>query len=311
MTHPPTSSAPGRFRGRGLLVALALLCLAALPAFAKGRVQGRVLAADTHEPVAFADVLLIPADTTLARVGGLTNVDGTFTIEAVAGTYAVQVRALSYARKLFENVVLADSGVVALNADLSPEAIMQKEVLVEAKAKLNTETGVLTERRKAGTVGDAVSAEQVRRSGDRNAADVLRRVTGLSVSDGKYVYVRGLGERYSSTEVDGVRIASPEQNKRVVPLDLVPASLLENVVVQKTYTADRPGEFGGGDVEVRTKDFPGKRTWAFSISQGIESGVTFQDRMTYTSTAADIFGFGAGARALPGAITEIGDVKLA
>jgi len=105
MTHPPTSSAPGRSRGRGLLVALALLCLTALPAFAKGKVQGRVLAADTKEPIAFADVLLIPADTTLARVGGLTNVDGTFAIEAVAGTYTVQVRALSYARKLFENVV--------------------------------------------------------------------------------------------------------------------------------------------------------------------------------------------------------------
>ena len=91
-----------------------------------------------------------------------------------------------------------------------------------------------------------MSAEQVRRSPDKNTAEVLRRVTGLTVADGKYVFVRGLGERYSSTEIDGVRIASPEQNKRVVPLDLVPANLLENVVVQKTYTSDRDGEFGGG-----------------------------------------------------------------
>ena len=306
-----TPQPPGRSPGRGLVTALALLCLLAPPAFARGKVQGRVLTSDTREPIAFADVLLIPADTTLARVGGLTNVDGTFAIEAVAGKYTVQVRALSYAKKLFENVVLADGAVLPLDAELAPEAILQKEVLVEARAKLNTEAGVLTQRRKAGTVGDAVSAEQVRRSGDRNAADVLRRVTGLSVSDGKYVFVRGLGERYSSTEVDGVRIASPEQNRRVVPLDLVPASLLENVVVQKTYTADRPGEFGGGDVEVRTKDFPGKRTWAFSVSQGIESGVTFHDRQTYGASAADIFGFGAAARALPGEITQLGDVKLA
>src|SRR6185503_14462891 len=103
------------------------------------------------------------------------------------------------------------------------------------------------------------------------AADVLRRVTGLSVSDGKFVFVRGLGERYSSTEVDGVRIASPEQNKRVVPLDLVPANLLENIVVQKAYSADRPGEFGGGDVQVHTRDFPGHRTWSLSITQGFSA----------------------------------------
>jgi hypothetical protein len=134
---------------------------------------------------------------------------------------------------------------------------------------------------------------------------VLRRVTGLSVSDGKYVFVRGLGERYSSTEIDGVRLASPEQNKRVVPLDLVPSSLLDNIVVQKTYTADRPGEFGGGDVQVHTKDFPGKRTWAYSIAQGFTEGTTFEDRKTYTSTRADIFGYGSSFRAMPGAVDGV------
>jgi outer membrane receptor protein involved in Fe transport len=130
-------------------------------------------------------------------------------------------------------------------------------------------------------------------------------VTGLSVSDGKYVFVRGLGERYSSTEVDGVRIASPEQNKRVVPLDLVPANLLENIVVQKTYTADRPGEFGGGDVQVHTKDFPGSRTWSFSIAQGVNQGVTFGQRRTYASSSADVFGFGAESRKIPDAVYDV------
>src|SRR5204862_631040 len=133
--------------------------------------------------------------------------------------------------------------------------------------KEDTETSMLAARKKAAAVGDAVSAEQVRKSPAKSPAEVLRRVTGLSVTDGKYVFVRGLGERYSSTEVDGVRIASPEQNKRVVPLDLLPAGLLENIVVQKTYTADRPGEFGGGDVQVHTKDFPGARMWSFLVSQ--------------------------------------------
>ena len=145
----------------------------------------------------------------------------------------------------------------------------------------------------------------MRKSPDKDAAEVLRRVTGLSVSSGKYVFVRGLGERYSSTEVDGVRIASPEQNKRVVPLDLLPANLLENIVVQKTYTADRPGEFGGGDVQVHTKDFPGHRTWSFTVSQGAAEGTTFRRMQTYLGSRADVFGFGSGSRQVPGSVAGV------
>jgi TonB-dependent receptor len=139
----------------------------------------------------------------------------------------------------------------------------------------------------------------VRKSPDKDAGEVLRRLTGLTVADGKYVFVRGLGERYSSTEVDGVRIASPEQNKRVVPLDLFPASLLDNVVIQKTYTADRPGEFGGGDVQVHTKDFPGGPSWQFSAGQGYKQDVTFQRRSSYAGGPGDTWGFGAGDRGIP------------
>jgi outer membrane receptor protein involved in Fe transport len=164
---------------------------------------------------------------------------------------------------------------------------------------------MLAIRKKASSVGDAVSSEQMRRAPDKNAGEVLRRVTGLSVTDGKYVFVRGLGERYSSTELDGVRIASPEQNKRVVPMDLFPAALLENIVVQKTYTADRSGEFGGGDVQIQTKDFPGKRLWTLSVSQGVEAGSTFKNRLTYASTGADVWGFGAGSRGIPAIVGEI------
>src|SRR5262249_37932258 len=115
----------------------------------------------------------------------------------------------------------------------------------------------------------------------------------------------------SSTELDGVRIVSPEQNKRVVPLDLLPANLLDHVTVQKTYTADRPGEFGGGDVQVQTRDFPGARTWSVSESQGIVEGLTFHDRQPYAGSRSDLFGYGADARALPSTIGAIaGDRTL-
>jgi outer membrane receptor protein involved in Fe transport len=289
-------------------VAFALLHAGGATAIAAttGKIQGKVVATDTGEPLGFADVVLLPADTTMHPVGGPTNADGTFLLEAPPGRYALKVRALSYAPKRIEGIVLQAGELLPLNTALTPEAIKVEEIVVEGEAGHNTEAGLLTARKKAASVGDAVSAEQVRRSPDKDAAEVLRRVTGLSVSDGKYVFVRGLGERYSSTEVDGVRIASPEQNKRVVPLDLLPVNLLDNIVVQKTYTADRPGEFGGGDVQVHTKDFPGRRTWSVSISQGYAEGETFKDRLTYPGSRADIFGFGSGARRLPDAVRNVG-----
>lgn len=285
---------------------LAALCSVSVPmAFAitpHGKIQGRIVGTDTGEPIGFADISLIPADTSLRPVGGLTNGDGTFLLEAPPGRYTLQIRALSYSLKRVEGVTLLAGQLLPFSTALQPQAIQQKEIVVEAKARQNTERSLLTARKKAAAVGDAVSAEQVRKSPDKDAAEVLRRVTGLSVSEGKYVFVRGLGERYSSTEIDGVRVASPEQNKRVVPLDLVPANLLENIVVQKSYTADRPAEFGGGDVQVHTKDFPGARTWSLSVSQGYAEGVTMKQRSTYESSRADIFGFGAGDRAIPDAV---------
>jgi len=287
--------------------ALLLLALVAPVAHAQapGRIQGRIVATDSGEPVGFADVKLLPADTTLRGTGGLTNADGTFLLQAAPGRYALQVTALSYARKRIEGIVLRAGELLPFSTALEPEAILQDEIVVEARARQDTDASLLSARKKAAAVGDAVSAEQVRRSPDRDAAEVLRRVTGLSVSEGKYVFVRGLGERYSSTEVDGVRIASPEQNKRVVPLDLLPANLLDNIVVQKTYTSDRPAEFGGGDVQVRTKDFPGQRTWSFSASQGWADGVTYRDRRTYASTKSDFWGFGAAARGIPAAVDGV------
>ncbi len=287
------------------LVVFVTLACTPVSSAALARLQGRILTAGSSEPVGFADVLLVPDDTTMKRVGGLTNADGTFLLMAPAGRYTLQVRAMSYAHQRLEGLVLADGDLPPLQIALEPEAIPQQEIVVEATAKQNTEASMLAARRKSETVGDAVSAEQMKRAPDKNASDVLKRVTGLSVADNRYVYVRGMGERYNSTEVDGVRVVSPEQNKRVVPMDLFPAALLDNIVVQKAWSADRSGEFSGGDVQVSLKEFPGKRAWSFSFSQGLTQGTTFKDRLTYSSGRSDWFGFGAGDRGIPSAIDEI------
>ncbi len=312
MSRTDPTCAPAH-RTRPPLAAAAFAALLFLPACtalasddraaAAGHVRGRVVAAAAAEAISFADVLLIPADTTLRRVGGMTNSDGTFLLEAAPGAYTLQVRAISYARKQVTGVIVEAGELRELAVTLEPEAIVQPAVEVQAEARKSSEAALLAERRRAATVGDALSAELVRRTPDRDAGEALRRVTGLSVLQGRYVFVRGLGERYSSTEVDGVRVVSPEQNKRVVPLDLFPADLLDHVIVQKTYSVDRPGEFGGGDVQVRTRDFPGRRSFSFRVGQGYDEGTTFSSFMT------DRLGLGLSERATPSVIQDVAGGK--
>ena len=296
----------------GLVIVLAVAAAFTAPAPAApghGKVQGKVLTADTGEPLSAADVVLLPVDSTMKRVGGFTNNDGTFLLEAAPGVYTLQVRALSYRAKRVTGLAVRAGEMLPITVTVETEAITQKEVVVEATRAQNTEKSMMIQRQKATTVGDAVSAEAVRKSPDRDAAEVLRRVTGLSVSDGKYVYVRGMGERYSSTQIDGVRLVSPEPNKRVVPLDIVPANLLENVVVQKTHSADRPGEFGGGDVQLKTRDFPGQRTMSFSASLGGTEGTTFQDIGSYPGGSGDLLAWGAHDRGMPETVVETANGK--
>lgn len=302
----PSRSLAPRWAAALALAALALALLSA-SALAQplGRVRGKVIAKDTGETLSFTNVLLIPADTTLRRVGGVTQNDGTFDLAARPGTYLLRVQAMSYARKDITGLRVDAGKPVELAVALTPEAIEQEEIVVEARRQQDTENALLAIRQKSASVSDAISAEQVRRSPDKDAGDVLKRVTGLSVNEGKYVFVRGLGERYSSTEVDGVRLASPELNKRVVPLDIIPATLLENITVQKTYTADRPAEFGGGDVQVRTRDFPGRRQWAFSAGHGVDEGSTFEQGLRYGGSWRDRWALGAASRALPDALLRI------
>jgi outer membrane receptor protein involved in Fe transport len=301
-----------KFTRRLLAFALAA-CAVVLPLNAaqaqsagRGRVTGKLLSAESGEPIGYADVALVPVDPAQGtRVGTSTNADGSFVLEAAPGVYTLQGRAISYAPKSVAGILVIAGATKEVSLALASDAIPQEVVEVEAKAILNTEAALLSKQKKASSVGDAVSAEQVKRSPDRDAGDVLRRVTGTSLFEGKYVIVRGMSERYSSTEMDGVRIASPEQNKRVVPLDMIPSAFLENIIVQKTYTADRPGEFGGGDVQITTKDFPGRRMVNLTLGSGYDEATSFRGVMGYAGGAGDAFAAGAGSRAIPAELARL------
>lgn len=148
-------------------------------------------------------------------------------------------------------------------------------------------------------VAQFLSNLDLERQGDSNAAEALTRVTGLSIAEGKFVYVRGLGERYSSAILNGSPLPSPEPLQRVVPLDLFPSSILQGVMVQKSYSAEFPGEFGGGVIELSTLNLPDYPFLEFGGSVSANSETTGQTGYTYNGGEADRFGFDDGVRKLP------------
>ncbi|AQR60800.1 TonB-dependent receptor [Brevundimonas sp. LM2] len=154
--------------------------------------------------------------------------------------------------------------------------------------------------RESSEVAAFVTAEDLQRTGDSNAAAALTRVTGLSVVEGRFIYVRGLGERYSSALLNGSPLPSPEPLQRVVPLDLFPANVLDSVTVQKTYSANFPGEFGGGVIDLQTIDAPNDPFFTMQVEIGGNTEATGQEGLTYFGSRTDFLGFDDDTRDIPG-----------
>ncbi len=154
--------------------------------------------------------------------------------------------------------------------------------------------------RESPEVAAFLTSEDLQRTGDSSAAAALTRVTGLTVVEGRFIYVRGLGERYSSALLNNSPLPSPEPLQRVVPLDLFPSSILEGVTVQKTYSVNYPGEFGGGVIDLQTIDAPNEPFFTFSASLGGNTETTAQEGLIYYGGRTDFLGFDDDTRDVPG-----------
>ena len=260
--------------------------------------QGRILDSTTGEPLIGAQVVITGTDR-----GAVADVDGRYRLEVAAGTYSLDVQYLGYGAKTVTGVVVAADRTTFQDIALQPEAVEAEgiRVVISAAEERGSVIGALAHQRRATNVISGVSAEEISRSPDSNAADAVRRVTGTSLVDDKYVYVRGLGERYSTAQLDGVSLPTPEPDKRVLPLDIFPASMVESLFTVKSYTADLPGDFAGGLVDIQTKDIPDQSFFSFSTGTGYHENLGDMDRPTYTGGDLDWLGFDDGTRGLPDA----------
>ena len=187
-------------------------------------------------------------------------------------------------------------------AQESEDEVIEEVVATGTRLK-GTATAVLQERQNQAFVADILGAEQISRTGDSDAAAALRRVTGLTLVDGKFIYVRGLGERYSSTQLNGMTVPSPDPTRSVVPLDLFPSSIIESLNVQKSFSPNMPGHFGGGNVNIRTKTIPSEFTFQLSGGTGWNTENS-NDGYFYSGGGDDWTGRDDGTRGLPSIISS-------
>ncbi|MCB0276345.1 MAG: TonB-dependent receptor [Calditrichaeota bacterium] len=288
---------------------LTLLLLLPISAQDNGTIAGILVDAANGEPLIGANVYIEGA-----TLGAASDIEGAFVITGVpAGSYTVVVDYVGYATTTVTNVAVNAGATTKLEIGVKSQLIEADEVVVEARLLENNEASLLKKRQKSDAVSDAVSAEQFSRTGSGDAAEAVKQVVGATVVDGKYVYVRGLGDRYSNTQLNGVELPSSDPYKQSFQLDLLPTNLLDNITTIKTFTPDKPGNFSGGVVDVNTKSFPDERTFKVSYSTAYKSNVNYNgDFVTYAGGNNDWMGYDDGTRALPDFIanTKIGESGL-
>ncbi|HDP98600.1 MAG TPA: TonB-dependent receptor [bacterium] len=288
-----------------LMVLLALLNLNTIQAQSlKGKISGKIVDAENGEPLIGANVVLQNT-----MLGAASDLDGNYFIPAIPpGSYTLVITMMGYSKIIITDVIVNAGKVTVINTSQKPEIIETEGVIVTAKAIRNTEAALLKDRQRSIAVSDAISAEAISQVGSGDAADAMKQITGASVVDGKYIYIRGLGDRYTSTQLNGAEIPSTNPYKRAASVDIIPTNLLDNIVTAKSFTPDRPGNFSGGAIDIRTKDFPEVLTMSLSISSSFNPQTNLKNNgaILYSGGKLDWLGMDDGTRNIPSTMPPMG-----
>lgn len=260
-----------------------------------GKVTGKIIDGEFNDVLPFANVVVKGS-----QKGTTSDFDGVYSIELEPGTYTLVYSFVGYETKAITDVVVTADGVLEINVTLGPSAATLDEVLITTTARRNTEQSVLNLQRNSAVLLDGLSIESIKKSGAGDIASAIRSVPGVSVQGGKYVYVRGLGDRYTKSILNGMDIPGLDPDKNTVQMDIFPTNILENIIVVKSGSADLPADFTGGVVDIITKDFPSQKTMSFSISGGFNPDMNFKSNyVSYEGGGTDFLGFDDGNRELP------------
>lgn len=270
------------------------LCLFATAQAQNGTIKGQVTDAKSGFGLPGVNVLI--KGTT---IGASTDLDGNYTISNLApGYYTIYASYISY-KPFQQDFKLEPGKTISFNIKLEEDVAELAGIEVVAERVRNTETAALMEVKKSELVINAISAQQISKSQDRDAGQVIRRIPGITIQDDRFVIVRGLAERYNTVMLNDVIAPSTEADKRSFSFDLVPSNMIERMLVFKSGSAEIPGEFGGAVIKIYTKNQVEQNFNSISIGTGVRLGSTFTNGLRSNTSSTDFLGFDDGGRDLP------------
>ena len=271
----------------------------------KGRLNGTVLSVEGKTPISGARVFVKGT-----AVDARTDAAGKFSVEVPAGVaLSISVVHTAYSAQTIGGVKVAKNGSTSRNITLTPASMELDEYVVLAPHVEGSLTDIIAEEKNINAIANILGAEELSKKGDSTAAAALRRVTGVTLVDGKNIYVRGLGERYSNIEMNGLPLPSPNPLKRTVPLDIFPSSIIGSMKIQKSASADIPSSFGGGYIDIRTKERFDEDFIKISLAGELNSE-TGESHIDYVGAGSDWTGYDSSYRDIPEAIRAASEVHV-
>lgn len=260
-----------------------------------GTISGVVIEKSSGQPIIEAGVEVIGTGKK-----AVTDLDGRYQIKVPAGTYEVRFFAPLYQGVRLQNVRVEPNAVKKLDTALAAAGKAGIDVVeVTAQADRAAEATQLLQRKEAAVVTDSISAEAIKKTPGSAASDIVKRAPAVTIRNDRFVFVRGLGERYTSAELNGSRLPSTDPQRRVIPLDLFPSDFLESLNVSKSYSPDLPGDFAGGLLDLKLREFPEQLTGSVGVSTGGNTQSTFKDFQTYRGSSTDVLTYGSSFRDIP------------
>jgi len=259
-----------------------------------GTLTGKVRDQTTNEPLSGTSI-----SQENSSKGTVSQSDGTYTLKLTPGTYTFQFSMNGYKTKKISGIVITSDETTFLDILLEVSNKNLEAVVVTTTVKKETQSSLYSLQKRSAAASDGITLEAINRTPDNQAGQVLKRVTGVNMLDNKFVVVRGLGEQYNQTMLNGVPMTSTENNKNAFSFDLIPAAAVDNIVVNKTATPDMPGSFAGGIVQINTKDFPAKQFLSITTQIGFSDETLGKDFIGDKRSNLQFLGFDGGTRKLP------------
>lgn len=259
------------------------------------KISGVITDGEFNDVMPFANVVVKGTDK-----GATSDFEGVYEMSLAPGTYTLIFSFLGYQNLEVTNLLIEANKTNNLNVTIYPESNQLNEIVLTANVARNLEASVIKTQRQSVNVMNGISAEGLQKTGAGNVAAAVKSIPGVSVQGDKYIFVRGLGDRYTKTILNGVDIPGLDPDRNTLQMDIFPSNILDNIQVIKSATADLDADFTGGMVNIITKDFPPSKTSNFSFGTTYKPAATFNDQLlTYAGSSTDFLGFDDGSRKLP------------